>query len=77
MSPQERMICMIHQARADCAGLVDSMPDEATTPGQKELEAKHGTPRGFAAACVRALGEISIDEVQEGIAKYKERWDAA
>jgi hypothetical protein len=72
------LVGMIHQTRANYADLVDSMPDEATTPGQQALQAKHGTPRGFAAACVRAIGDmISCDEATEAIAKYKERWEAA
>jgi hypothetical protein len=36
------LVGMIHQTRANYADLVDSMPDEATTPGQQALQAKHG-----------------------------------
>jgi hypothetical protein len=69
---------MVRQTQASYEGLVSTMPDVATTPGQKELAAKHGTPRGFAAACVRAIGDmISCGEAEEAISKYKERWEAA
>ena len=45
---------------------------------QEELAAKHGTPKEFAAAVWRALGEISIDEALAAIAKYEQEWaDAA
>jgi hypothetical protein len=41
------------------------------------MRARHGTPEKFAISVYRALGEISIDEANAAIAKYKRIWDAA
>lgn len=68
---------MREQTIADNADLIAEMPDEATTPAQEELKAKHGTPREFAKACVNAIGEISCLEAHTAIAEYKNKWDAA
>jgi hypothetical protein len=47
------------------------------TPQQRVLVEKHGTPEQFETAVWRALGEISVDEAEEAIAKYRREGDQA
>lgn len=42
-----------------------------------EMRMRHGTPEVFAAAVFRALGEISLDEAQAGIDRYRAEYIAA
>jgi hypothetical protein len=74
---QKMMQDMVRQTREDNADIIDEMPNKATTPGQKALERKHGTPRSFAQACVNAIGEISCLEAHAAIRKYLREWNAA
>jgi hypothetical protein len=43
----------------------------------EELRKAHGTPREFADAVWRAVGEISIAEASAAIAKYQREYDEA
>lgn len=47
------------------------------TDEQKRLMAKHGNPAVFEHAIMDAIGEISIGEAKDAIARYRHRWDAA
>lgn len=47
------------------------------TDAQKELLRKHGNPLVFENAIISAIGEISIYEAQNAIAKYRRDWDEA
>ena len=38
---------------------------------------KHGSPLAFAGACANAIGEISVDEAENAIAKYLQEWKDA
>lgn len=67
----------IQETRADHADVIASMPNEATTAGQRALKKKHGTPRAFARAVVNAIGEISVLEANVAIRKYRDEWEAA
>ena len=53
------------------------LPAKAETPGQAALEAKHGTPKVFAEACARAVGEISINQAVDAVERYAAEWRAA
>lgn len=53
------------------------MKGRLTTEAQRQLASKHGTPAVFADAVRRAIGEISVDEAEAGIAKYEREWAAA
>lgn len=46
-------------------------------PSQSDLRRAHGTPKEFAAAVYRAVGEISLDEAEAAISKYQREWDEA
>lgn len=50
------------------------MPDKAKTKGQRLLQEKHGTPKQFARACVRAVGDISPLEALVAIREYERKW---
>lgn len=63
---------MTTQKRGKAAGAFP--PTLIETPAQTRLREKHGSPREFAAACMNALGEISIDEANEAISKYNAEW---
>jgi hypothetical protein len=47
------------------------------TPEQQRLKLKHGTPEKFAKALRNALGEISLDEMEAGVQKYRDEWAKA
>ena len=47
------------------------------TTEQLRLKRKHGTPEEFEAGCRQALGEISLDEMNAAVRKYREEWEAA
>ena len=47
------------------------------TKEQKALAEKHGTLDEFTDAVINAIGEISIREALEGIARYRAEWYAA
>lgn len=68
---------MVREARASVADLPNGLPDAAETPGQRELQAKHGTPKSFAEACIRAIGEISPAEARAAVNRYLNEWRAA
>jgi hypothetical protein len=51
--------------------LEDSKPKTAK---QEVLKRKHGTPREFADAIIRGLGEYSVDEARAAIDKYNVEW---
>lgn len=68
---------MVREARASLADLPKGLPDVAETPGQRELQAKHGTPKAFAEACIQAVGEISPAEARGAVSRYLEEWRAA
>ena len=65
------------QSRPTIHSLADGMPSKARTPGQRKLQRKHGSPKSFAKACIRALGEISLAEAEAAINKYHEEWAVA
>lgn len=67
----------IRATRDDHADVIASMPNEATTAGQRALRKKHGTPRAFARSVVNAIGEISVLEANVAIKKYRDEWEAA
>lgn len=68
----------LRELRESYADEVAAMPDAATTAGQSVLQAKHGTPREFAAAIVRAMGDmISPAEGEKAMAEYLTIWNAA
>lgn len=75
MKPNLR--AQIKRARAAVSPSFRGLPDKATTPGQKELEKKHGSPRNFAERCVAAIGEISVDEANRAVEAYYETWQKA
>lgn len=68
-------IATVFQLRSE--NLTLGLPRHAKTQGQVELRKKHGTPSEFAEACVAAIGEISVKEAREAIAKYLKEWKAA
>lgn len=72
-----RARAMVAEARGSVRSLPEGLPDEASTPGQRELQAKHGTPRAFAEACVNAVGEISPDEARAAVGRYVDEWERA
>jgi hypothetical protein len=74
---QKAIRTAIQQTRENNADVIADMPTKATTPGQRALKKKHGTPAEFAQACVNAIGEISCLEAHTAIAKYKREWLAA
>ena len=49
------------------------------TDEQRELAARHGTPREFAAACNRAADTLYITtaECQAAVTSYSRQWDEA
>jgi len=53
------------------------LPDKAISTGQRRLQKKHGTPLKFAHVCAEALGEVSVDEANDAIEKYRREWLAA
>jgi hypothetical protein len=65
---------MIEDTRADNEDLIMSLPNKAETDAQRELQAKHGTPREFAQACVNAIGEITCLEAHTAIERMLKRW---
>ncbi len=65
------------ECRRKQVNLINSMPDMARTQRQAELQAKHGSPRAFAEAVVKAIGEFSVDEANAAIRKYRKEWEAA
>ncbi|MFK3845326.1 hypothetical protein [Stenotrophomonas sp. NPDC078853] len=50
---------------------------DGLTAGQRRLKAAHGDPEAFANAVWRAVGEISVDEANAAINKYRAEWEAA
>lgn len=68
---------MVQELRDHHSELISSMPQDATNVSQMTLKQLHGSPRAFAQACVNAIGEISVLEAHQAIAKYKEEWDEA
>jgi len=44
---------------------------------QQELADKHGTPDQFRKAVQKALGTISIDEMNQAIQNYQAEWNVA
>jgi len=44
---------------------------------QRKLKELHGTPAEFEAAVMRALGEISVAEANDAIARYDYEWKQA
>lgn len=77
MTSEEIIKRAIEETRADNADLIEEMPTEATNDAQRALQAKHGTPREFAQACVNAIGEISCLEAHTAIQKYLKQWEEA
>lgn len=67
---------MIAEARDSVADLPNGLPDAAITPKQKELQTRHGTPKQFAEACIKAIGDISPAEAQAAVARYLNEWNA-
>lgn len=65
------------EARASYGPLIASLPHKAKTPAQELLRARHGTPRTFARAVVKAIGEITAREAEIAILKYEAEWKAA
>jgi len=61
-------------AQASLAYLINAMPNKAVTHRQRELEAKHGTPRIVAQKIVNMIGEISVDEARTAILRYRIDW---
>lgn len=72
-----KFVTLMQQLRDELTAQVADLPDAATTQGQQALQAKHGTPRAFAQACIAAIGEIDVYEAQEAIEKYRAEWTAA
>lgn len=69
---------MVGRARSLTESMMPpDLPDKAETPGQAALEAKHGTPKAFAEACARAVGEISINEAVAAVERYAAEWKVA
>lgn len=60
----------VTNARAEAGNRFSHLPDAAETPGQQLLAQAHGTPRSFAARCVAAIGEISVDEAEQAVESY-------
>jgi len=69
---------MVEGARAAARLMMpDDLPDRAETPGQAALEAKHGTPKAFAEAVIRAVGEVSASEAVVAVERYAAEWRVA
>jgi len=68
---------MVVSTQHDALWIAEHMPAKATTTGQRKLQKRHGTPREFALALIRAIGEISILEAQTAAEKYKREWERA
>lgn len=68
---------MVEQARSTMLNTTTDLPYRATTKGQRRLLRKHGSPRAFARGVTEAIGEISVDEAEAAILKYKTEWEAA
>lgn len=73
----EALAVMVRQTQDDNRDVVATMPNKATTAGQRALQKKHGTPRQFADACVNAIGEISPLDAHRAIRKYLDEWERA
>lgn len=57
------------------------MPTDQTTCScdhhcttRAEMVERHGTPESFEASLRRALGEISVDEYNDALARYRYEW---
>lgn len=74
---QQILTDVIKRVQENFQDVVDMMPNEATNDAQRALQAKHGTPREFAEACVNAIGTISCDEAIMAIKVYAAKWESA
>lgn len=74
---KEAMRTMMAAVRETSSWLLEGLPREATTEGQRALQAKHGTPYEFGQRCINALDMISPSEAKTAIDKYKREWEAA
>ena len=70
---------MVRGARDSAHSLInpETLPDEATTEGQRAMVAKHGTPRTVALGIIEAVGEISVAEAAAAVNRYLEEWNRA
>lgn len=50
---------------------------ERLTPEQRRLKRLHKTPDEFARDVMECLGEISLEEANAAVAKYRKEWEAA
>lgn len=57
--------------------VVESMPYQPRTSGQRSLMNVSGTPQEFARACYNAFRrfEITYEEAQTAINKYRDEWE--
>ncbi len=64
-------------ALGELAKVVESMPYQPQTVGQRSLMNVSGTPHEFARACYNAFKrfEITYEEAQNAINKYRDEWE--
>jgi hypothetical protein len=74
---KEAMRTMMQAARESSMWMLEGLPREATTEGQRILQEQHGTPYEFGQSCINALDMISPKEAKEAIDRYRREWEAA
>lgn len=67
---------IVGDARDSLRRTTKSLPNRAKTKRQRQLVARHGSPRAFANAVIDAVGTISRWEAVEAIWNYMEEWNA-
>jgi len=74
---QRELAAVVRAAQKENQWLVDQMPDcKARTAEQKKIQKVSGTPKKFAADCVKAIGEISPLEAMIAVRDYLARWNS-
>jgi hypothetical protein len=74
---KDAMRTMIRATKDISSWMLEGLPREAITDGQKALQAKHGTPYEFGQACINALDMVTPAEAKAAIDKYRREWEAA
>jgi hypothetical protein len=74
---KDAMRTMIQATKDISSWMLEGLPREAKTEGQRALQAKHKTPYEFGQAVINALDMISPAEAKAAIDKYRREWEAA
>lgn len=67
------------EGRQALADLAFKLPHQPRTNGQRSLMGMHGTPYQFAHACLDSFKklEITFEEAEKAILKYRDEWEKA